>query len=152
MLPAPHQVAIEFYDSVFEREVDSPRSLVYHAYVTGSATLVGFAFGTLLGILLAHEFGHIFTARAFGVATPDVTLLPIGGVARLERIPDKPSEELLVAIAGPLVNVVIAVVLIVVLKYCRPDAPQSTPAVGHAGNGPVPPLSKSSFSYSELGP
>jgi NitT/TauT family transport system permease protein len=53
VLPAPHQVAIEFYDSVFEREVDSPRSLVYHAYVTGSATLVGFAFGTLLGILLA---------------------------------------------------------------------------------------------------
>jgi NitT/TauT family transport system permease protein len=53
VLPAPHQVAIEFYDSVFEREIDSPRSLVYHAYVTGSATLVGFAFGTLLGILLA---------------------------------------------------------------------------------------------------
>ena len=53
VLPAPHQVAIEFYDSVFEREMDSPRSLVYHAYVTGSATLVGFAFGTLLGILLA---------------------------------------------------------------------------------------------------
>jgi NitT/TauT family transport system permease protein len=53
VLPAPHQVAIEFYDSVFEREVDSPRSLVYHAYVTGSATLVGFAFGSLLGILLA---------------------------------------------------------------------------------------------------
>ena len=53
VLPAPHQVAIEFYNSVFEREIDSPRSLVYHAYVTGSATLVGFAFGTLLGILLA---------------------------------------------------------------------------------------------------
>jgi NitT/TauT family transport system permease protein len=53
VLPAPHQVAIEFYASVFEREIDSPRSLVYHAYVTGSATLVGFAFGTLLGILLA---------------------------------------------------------------------------------------------------
>ena len=53
VLPAPHQVAIEFYDSVFERKIDSPRSLVYHAYVTGSATLVGFAFGTLLGILLA---------------------------------------------------------------------------------------------------
>jgi NitT/TauT family transport system permease protein len=53
VLPAPHQVAIEFYDSVFEREIDSPRSLVYHAYVTGSAAVVGFLFGTLLGILLS---------------------------------------------------------------------------------------------------
>ena len=53
VLPAPHQVAIEFYDSVFEREIDSPRSLVYHAYVTGSAAVVGFIFGTLLGIALS---------------------------------------------------------------------------------------------------
>jgi stage IV sporulation protein FB len=62
--------------------------------------------------VLAHEFGHIFTARAFGVVTPDVVLLPIGGVARLERIPEKPIEEFLIAIAGPLVNVVIAGVLL----------------------------------------
>ena len=62
--------------------------------------------------VLLHEFGHIFTARAFGVATPYVTLLPIGGVAQLERIPEEPWEEFLIAIAGPLVNVVIALVLV----------------------------------------
>jgi Zn-dependent protease/CBS domain-containing protein len=62
----------------------------------------------LFACVLAHEFGHIFTARAFGVPTPDVTLLPIGGVARLARIPEEPREEFLIAIAGPLVNVAIA--------------------------------------------
>jgi stage IV sporulation protein FB len=77
------------------------------------------AWSTLLFVVLLflcvllHEFGHIFTARAFGVSTPYVTLLPIGGVAQLERIPEDPWEEFVIAIAGPAVNVVIAAVLIV---------------------------------------
>ncbi len=62
--------------------------------------------------VLLHEFGHIFTARAFGVTTPYVTLLPIGGVAQLERIPEEPWQEFLVAIAGPLVNVAITLLLV----------------------------------------
>jgi Zn-dependent protease len=76
----------------------------------------GAIFGAILILLLfvcvtLHELGHAFAALRFKIPVRQIVLLPLGGVALLEDSPEKPIQELIIAAAGPLVNVIIAIVL-----------------------------------------
>ncbi len=84
-------------------------AFIYYRHGGAAAAIDGVLFVSLIFLsVLLHEFGHALAARRYGIRTPDITLLPIGGLARLERIPENPKQELVIAIAGPLVNVAIA--------------------------------------------
>jgi stage IV sporulation protein FB len=106
-----------------------PLILVWSAVQFGLLADQGFSgavFGVLVTLLLfvivvLHEFGHSFAAQYYGVTVKEIVLLPIGGVAQLAHIPEKPIQEFVIAVAGPLVNFVLAGLMLAVAALFGQD-------------------------------
>jgi Zn-dependent protease len=109
-----------------------------YVYWQSTGTLAGTLTGVSLILLLflcvvLHEYGHALTARRFGIGTKHITLLPIGGVAMLEGMPEDPRQEILVALAGPAVNVVIALFLFLVITVAQAPGSLLSFEIGESG-------------------
>lgn len=103
----------------------------YRWGIAGRGGMTGAAFGVVVTLLLfvcvtLHELAHSFVAMHYGVKVRDITLLPIGGLAQIEKMPEKPSQELKMSLAGPLTNLVIAGLLIAI---CLPFEFRSTVSI-----------------------
>lgn len=91
--------------------------------------------GGLVVSVILHELGHAFAAKAFGIPTRDITMYPFGGVASVARIPDKPIQELVVALAGPLVNILLIGAFSVLLRLMNQPVSWSADVFIHSGKG-----------------